>query len=75
VANDPQDSKPAGTAVVRYGAKGAAAARLVAAQVPQAKLQRDRRRSATVDLVIGKAFRALAPVARPSATPRPTRCT
>jgi LytR cell envelope-related transcriptional attenuator len=75
VANDPQDSKPAGTAVVRYGTKGAAAARLVAAQVPQAKLQRDRRRSATVDLVIGKAFRALAPVARPSATPRPRACT
>ena len=74
VANDPQDSKPAGTAVVRYGTKGAAAARLVAAQVPQAKLQRDRRRGATVDLVIGKAFRALAPVARPSATPRPTPC-
>jgi hypothetical protein len=75
VANDPQDSKPAGTAVVRYGPKGTAAARLVAAQVPRATLQRDGRRSATVDLVIGKAFRTLAPVARPSAAPRPTPCT
>jgi hypothetical protein len=75
VANDPQDSKPAGTAVVRYGTKGTAAARLVAAQVPRATLQRDARRSATVDLVIGKAFRTLAPVVRPSATPRPTPCT
>jgi hypothetical protein len=75
VANDPRDSKPAGTAVVRYGTKGTAAARLVAAQVPRATLQRDARRSATVDLVIGKAFRTLAPVVRPSATPRPTPCT
>jgi hypothetical protein len=74
VSNDPKRSKPTGTAVVRYGTRGTAAARVVAAQVPKATLQHDRRRSATVDLVIGKGFRALAPVTRPSASPRPSAC-
>jgi LytR cell envelope-related transcriptional attenuator len=75
VANDPRGTHPAGTAVVRYGAKGTAAARLVGNQVPRSTLQRDRRRSATVDLVLGRAFTALAPPARRSATPRATACT
>jgi hypothetical protein len=75
VANDPRGTHPSGTAVVRHGTKGTAAARLVASQVPRSTLQRDRRRSATVDLVLGRSFRALAPPARPSATPRPTACT
>jgi hypothetical protein len=61
--------------VVRHGSKGAAAARLVASQVPRATLQRDKRRSATVDLVLGRGFRTLAPLARATATPRPTACT
>jgi hypothetical protein len=74
VSNDPKHSKPAGTAVVRYGTRGTAAARVVAAQVAKSTLQHDRRRSATVDLVIGKGFRELAPVPRPSASPRPTAC-
>jgi hypothetical protein len=76
VANDPRDTHPSGTAVVRHGSKGTAAARLVASHVPRSTLQRDRRSSATVDLVLGRGFRALAPPPRPSAaTPRPTACT
>ena len=77
VANDPRNTHPTGTAVVRYGTKGAAAARLVATHVPRATLQRDGRRNATVDLVLGTGFRGLAPIprpstSRPSATCRPT---
>jgi len=75
VANDPRGTHPAGTAVVRYGSKGTAAARLVGSQVPRSTLQRDRRRSATVDLVLGGGFTALAPPARRTAAPRPTACT
>jgi hypothetical protein len=75
VANDPRGTHPTGTAVVRHGSRGTAAARLVASQVPRAALQRDRRRGATVDLVLGRGFKALAPVTRPSATPRPATCT
>jgi LytR cell envelope-related transcriptional attenuator len=74
VANDPRRSRPAGTAVVRHGTKGTAAARLVAAQVPRATLEADRRRGATVDLVLGKGFRALAPIAKPPATRRTAGC-
>jgi hypothetical protein len=75
VANDPRGTHPAGTAVVRYGSKGTAAARLVAGQVPRSTVQRDRRRSATVDLVLGRGFTALAPPARRTATPTPAPCT
>jgi ABC-type uncharacterized transport system permease subunit len=74
VANDPRHSRATGTAVVRYGTKGTAAARLVAAQVPGATLERDRRHGSTVDLVVGKGFRALAPVARPPATRATAAC-
>jgi hypothetical protein len=74
VANDPRGSRPAGTAVVRYGTKGTVAARLVAAQVPRATLQHDRRHGSTVDLVLGKGFRALAPVAKPPAARPAATC-
>lgn len=70
VANDPRRSRLAGSAVVRHGARGVAAATVVAGVVPGAKLQRDARTDATVDLVVGTAFRALKPVAaaKPAAT-------
>ena len=74
VANDPQKSHPGGTAVVRFGTRGTASARLVARQVPQPTLKRDGRKSATVDLVLGPRFTALAPVPPPAATPRPSAC-
>lgn len=74
VANDPRDTHPAGTAVVRYGRTGTAAARLVASQVPRATLQRDRRGNATVDLVLGTGFRALNPPPRRTTTPAAPAC-
>jgi hypothetical protein len=63
VANDPLHADVTGTALVRYGPKGTAAARLLGAQVPEATLHRDKRKDARVDLVLGDAFRRLAPVA------------
>jgi len=75
VSNDPQKSRPGGTAVVRFGTRGTAAARLVARQVTRPAFQRDGRKNASVDLVLGPAFRGLAPpVPRPVSTPRPTAC-
>jgi hypothetical protein len=68
VANDPLHADVTGTALVRYGPKGAAAARLLGAQVPDATLRRDKRKDARVDLVLGDAFRRLAPVAPTAGT-------
>jgi hypothetical protein len=68
VANDPLHARVTGTALVRYGAKGAAAAKLVAAQVPEAVMRRDKRKGATVDLVLGDGFRRLSPMAVPTST-------
>ena len=61
VANDPGRAKVVGTAEVRYGARGAVAAHVVAAQVAGARLVPDRRLAPTVDLVIGPQFTGLAP--------------
>jgi hypothetical protein len=73
VANDPEKTRPGGTAVVRYGAQGTAAARLVAQHVPRPTMHKDGRKSATVDLVIGRAFTTLGPPPV-AATPRPVTC-
>jgi LytR cell envelope-related transcriptional attenuator len=67
VANDPLKATIAGSAVVRYGPKGLAQARLVAAQVPGATLLKDNRTDATVDLVIGNGFQAVATPAQVTA--------
>ncbi len=74
IANDPRHAKVTGTAEVRYGAKGAAAARLVAAQVSNAKLVKDKRGSAVVDLVLGAKYAGLRPIAAtsPTSTASPT---
>lgn len=78
VANDPKRSKVAGSAVIRYGRKGSAGAKLVATQVAGATLKADTRTDAVVDLVLGTTFSTLTPVptapARaPGCTPTPTR--
>ncbi|KQX61681.1 LytR C-terminal domain-containing protein [Angustibacter sp. Root456] len=70
IANDPKHAKIPGAAEIRYGAKGTAAAKLVAAQLSGAKLVKDARRTAVVDLVLGAKYRGLKPVA--SSTPTPT---
>ena len=76
VANDPGRAKVVGTAEVRYGTRGAVAARVVSAQVVGARLVPDRRLAPTVDLVLGPQFTGLAPKAtassaQPSCAPRP----
>jgi hypothetical protein len=68
VANDPLHANVSGTALVRYGTKGADAARLVSAQVPKATMKRDKRKGAEVDLVLGDAFRKLVAVSTATAT-------
>ena len=60
VSNDPLGQTVRGTAVVRYGVSGADAARLAAAQVAGATLVRDGRADASVDVVLGAGFSALA---------------
>lgn len=72
VANDPLHADVSGTALVRYGSKGAEAAKLVRAQVPKATLHHDKRTSPAVDLVLGQAFRQLAPAAAPTTSTTPT---
>lgn len=77
VANDPLHANVTGTALVRYGSEGVEAAKLVRAQVPEATMRHDKRKGTDVDLVLGDAFRRLAPAAAPTtASPSPTaRCT
>lgn len=72
VDNDPARAKVAGTALVRYGRKGSAAAKLVAAQVKGAKLAVDKRSNAVVDLVLGATFTALTPQPAVTSTAAPT---
>lgn len=70
VANDPLQRTVAGPAEVRYGASGAAKAKVVLALVKGSKGVKDARTDASVDLVLGERFTALAkPVApKPVAT-------
>jgi hypothetical protein len=59
VANDPLKAKISISADVRYGPKGKAAATLVAGEGPGAKIVADKRKDATVDLVLGNAYKSL----------------
>lgn len=72
VANDPLQRKIPGPAEVRYGASAGPDSKLVLALVKGAKAVRDGRPDASVDLVLGEKFTALA--AAPKA-PRPTATT
>lgn len=78
VANDPKNATVAATAEVRYGPKGAAQAKVVAAQVQGATLVVDKRGDATVDLVLGDAYAGLATPAQVAAalapSPVPSGC-
>lgn len=69
VDNDPLDREVAGTAEVRSGPTTQAAAELVATLVTGAVYVPDQRTEATIDLVLGDAFEALADPAAPPATP------
>jgi len=80
VANDPLNKLIVGTAEIRYGSKGSAQARVVAAQVASPIMVLDKRTNATVDFVIGERFTALNTPAQaavqltasPSPTAKPT---
>ena len=70
VANDPSKKKIDAPAEVRFGPNGKAGSELVAKLVEGAVPTQDTRADATVDLVIGNGFKALA--VAPTPTPSPT---
>ena len=56
IANDPTDRQVEGVGEVRYGPRGADAARFLAVHMPGAGTYRDVRADAVVDLVLGPEF-------------------
>ncbi|MFC6239750.1 LytR C-terminal domain-containing protein [Longivirga aurantiaca] len=78
VANDPLGKTVAGVAEIRYGESGLDNAKLLRFYAPKAKLVKDKRTDATVDLVLGEKWKAVAPqkavdaaLAKPVASPGP----
>lgn len=70
VANDTSGRKVAGPAEVRYGPTGKSHAPLVAALGGKGTTQvADKRKDASVDLVLGATFSALAPAPKATGTP------
>jgi len=61
VANDPLKKSIAGSGELRYGKGGAAAAAVVKTLLPSARSVVDGRGDASVDLVLGDAYKALNP--------------
>ncbi|GAB3591945.1 hypothetical protein GCM10027446_11690 [Angustibacter peucedani] len=74
IANDPLHAKVTGTAVIRYGTRGTAAAQLLSSQLDGAKLSRDKRKNASVDLVLGAKYKSLKTLAQITATPSTPTC-
>ena len=77
VANDPLHRSVKTTVEVRYGTKGKAGAQLVGAEVDGSKLVADKRKDATVDLVLGASYTQLkvtepTPTGSASCTPTAT---
>jgi LytR cell envelope-related transcriptional attenuator len=73
VSNDPLQRDVVVPAEVRYGTSGGASAKLVLTLVKGAKAVRDSRTDASVDLVLGAKFTALAPA--PKTAPAATKPT
>jgi hypothetical protein len=72
VGNDPRHRKVKGRGEIRYGRLGALAARTAGTRMAGAKLVKDHRRDATIDLVAGKRFTGLrSPPPRGRAGPCP----
>lgn len=70
VDNDPTKRAAPKVAEVRYGAKGAAAARVVLAALPKGTTQtKDTRADATVDVALGAGFKTLVPAPSPTGLP------
>ena len=74
IANDPLKKTLTTTAEVRYGTKGKAGATLVSSEVPGSKMVADKRKDASVDLVLGSTYVDLAATATSTAGPAAT-CT
>ncbi len=80
VENDPLSRKVTGIAEIRSSPRGAGAARTVSAQAGKVVAVPDRRKDASVDFVIGAAFRRLQTPAQaaaalvPTPSPRPSGC-
>ncbi len=73
IANDPKHKKVTAPGEIRFGPSGAKRADLVAALIGKGVVKvNDKRKAATVDLVIGSGFTSLLPA--PSASPTPV-CT
>jgi hypothetical protein len=72
VANDPLRATVTTPAQVRYGPKGKAAAQLVASEVAGSKLVADKRKDASVDLVLGASYSRLIGSTAVSAGSTPT---
>jgi len=75
VANDPARKQVAGTAEVRYGKNGEAAAKVVSALVAGAAPVTDARADASVDLVLGSGFTTIAAPAAPGGPAAPPTAT
>jgi hypothetical protein len=56
IANDPLRHTVTTTAEVRYGSKGKAGAQLVSSEIPGSKVVVDKRKDASVDLVLGSSY-------------------
>jgi hypothetical protein len=74
VQNDPTKKAIAGSAEVRYGPNGEAGAQLVVALVAGSVPVKDTRADASVDLVLGDAFTALAEPTAPVPAPADSPC-
>lgn len=72
VANDPLGKSVTAPAEIRYGQNGKAAGAVVATLVSGAKPVLDARADASVDLVLGSGFKALAAAPKPTSTATPT---
>jgi hypothetical protein len=71
VANDPLKKTIKKAAEIRFGPTGAESAQLLAEHVPGAVLVEDKRKSDTIDLVLGDAWKKLGPPP-PEPTPEAT---
>jgi len=70
VSNDPLKRKITGAAEVRYGPTGKTRAPLIVPLAGKGTTQvADKRKNASIDLVLGAAFTTLAPVPSPTGTP------
>jgi hypothetical protein len=74
IANDPLHHTVTTTGEVRYGPKGKAGAQLVSSEVPGSKTVVDKRKDASVDLVLGSTYVDLTATASPTTGTSPT-CT